>query len=411
MKLKEMIKRFWTLDVHNHEGFTLVELIIVIAILAILASVGVVGYSSYVKKANMQADRTLVAEMRNVIELAMYANSDHVFEAQVTIKLSNGAAVVESDDPEDEKFVTDVLAAAYGENWPTLCALKYSGWETDASDVMVAYGSSSFSGNEDSLLEKVGNLTGAMSGFFSQGKNVPGAITSVLEAQGVDTDDPNALANGAVVALSADLSAMNAEQRNRVVDALSKGTNVNQMSADVQEVYSEVYADLPASERVNMVTLATASTIYAYAEAYCQYATSQGYAEPANILNGVKYTDETTGKYYNSSTILNNIVTAFGKIQETARAGGKGTEVAVGYRNDGAGAKDANALFAIMDALADSSDVLNENLTNSTFYKDGTAADLITAYIEIGTLVGDGEGAIVVLPSKNVLAYLGGLIK
>ena len=31
MKLKNMWKRFWTLDVHNHEGFTLVELVIEVA--------------------------------------------------------------------------------------------------------------------------------------------------------------------------------------------------------------------------------------------------------------------------------------------------------------------------------------------------------------------------------------------
>ena len=52
MKLKNMWKRFWTLDVHNHEGFTLVELIIVIAILAILSTGAIAGYSAYVTSAN-----------------------------------------------------------------------------------------------------------------------------------------------------------------------------------------------------------------------------------------------------------------------------------------------------------------------------------------------------------------------
>ena len=74
MKLKEKMKRFWTMDVHNHEGFTLVELIIVIAILAILAGVAVVGYSAYIEKANEAADNSALAQLNNAFAMACANN-------------------------------------------------------------------------------------------------------------------------------------------------------------------------------------------------------------------------------------------------------------------------------------------------------------------------------------------------
>ena len=74
MKLREKFKRFWTMDVHNHEGFTLVELIIVIAILAILSGVAVAGYSSYIKKANKAADDSLLYEINLAFNSACVDN-------------------------------------------------------------------------------------------------------------------------------------------------------------------------------------------------------------------------------------------------------------------------------------------------------------------------------------------------
>ena len=122
MKLKNYWKRFWTLDVHNHEGFTLVELIIVIAILAILSGVAVAGYSTYIKKANMQADKTMIAEIKNALNLAYY-NGD-LTEDGVIILSTNG--LVNGADIEDDSSLNKVMTAAFGDNWRNNLKLKYT---------------------------------------------------------------------------------------------------------------------------------------------------------------------------------------------------------------------------------------------------------------------------------------------
>ena len=80
MKFRKSWKRFWTLDRHHSDGFTLVELIVVIAILAILAGVGTVGYSGYIKSAQKKADQALVADVVRAIQVGtnstMYVNDD-----------------------------------------------------------------------------------------------------------------------------------------------------------------------------------------------------------------------------------------------------------------------------------------------------------------------------------------------
>ena len=149
MKLREKIKRFCRLDVHNHEGFTLVELIIVIAILAILSSVAVVGYSSYVKKANMQADKALVAEIVNALTLHYYSaqpSGDFV----ATVVLTDTAVIAEG-------FALDALQAAYGSSWSSL-KLKYNSWGNGA---VVASNVLAFitGGEYDSALEGIYNGT------------------------------------------------------------------------------------------------------------------------------------------------------------------------------------------------------------------------------------------------------------
>ena len=123
MKLKNMWKRFWTLDVHNHEGFTLVELIIVIAILAILSTGAIAGYSAYVEKANKTADQALISEIKNVLLMAYYADTN-VGDMVVSVVLTDG----EAEAAENNEFVVKALNDTYGANWTARLKLKYNSW-------------------------------------------------------------------------------------------------------------------------------------------------------------------------------------------------------------------------------------------------------------------------------------------
>ena len=150
MKLREKLKRFWTLDVHNHEGFTLVELIIVIAILAILSTGAIAGYSVYIKQANMTADKTMVAGIINIVTLANY---DQAIPGVGSVVLSNGNVVFAGDDA-TKAWLNSVLTDAYGSNYSGLLKLKYNGWGNGAAAAQTMY---------DAL---VGDFADAMEGIY-----------------------------------------------------------------------------------------------------------------------------------------------------------------------------------------------------------------------------------------------------
>ena len=170
MKLREKFRRFWTMDVHNHEGFTLVELIIVIAILAILSGVAVVGYSSYVKKANLQADMTMIAEIINALTLASYSGdvTENGYIILSADGVKNAAAIAETS-------LGKVLADAYGSNWATTLKLKHTEWTDDGvlyaaltqENIGAINGSNFLKGTSTSeLLQNVQGLTSSAFEFF-----------------------------------------------------------------------------------------------------------------------------------------------------------------------------------------------------------------------------------------------------
>ena len=210
MKFRKNWKRFWTLDRHHAEGFTLVELIVVIAILAILAGVGTVGYSGYVKKANMQADITLASEIEQALLLAAYSGT--LEDGSCVVVYADGTPIKVSGSGSHEAMV-----AAFGENYANSLKLSYDGWTGNAANIDVDLVSSSSFGEENLsvLLGDVSLLTNVLSDFFSVSGVPFASITEYAESLGVDTSDPQAMANVAVFDTAANINAVaqNAEEQ------------------------------------------------------------------------------------------------------------------------------------------------------------------------------------------------------
>ena len=247
MKLKNMWKRFWTLDVHNHEGFTLVELIIVIAILAILSTGAIAGYSAYVTSANKTADQALAAEVANVLMLAHYSNSIDG-SGYVVLGLEGEATATEN--------LYQVLEDAFGSHWRTALRLKYNDWN-------VAYTDSPFQGNETALITRVESITDALSDTLAEhpelvGEGFRGYMTSELGFSADDLGNQSKVADAAVLYVANGTSNLSPEQQEQFKSVVTtSGGDFETMLNGLIPVYGS--------------NVMAAAATYAMLVSWCQY--------------------------------------------------------------------------------------------------------------------------------------------
>jgi prepilin-type N-terminal cleavage/methylation domain-containing protein len=396
MNLKNRFKRFWTLDVHNHEGFTLVELIIVIAILAILSTGAIAGYSAYVEKANKTADEALVAEVKSVLTLAYYSNE--INESGYVVLTMNGANV--SDDA-----VSAALQAAFS-NLNGL-KLKYSEWAEggDFGSYASSVNGSFVTNGTDALLKDVENCTGKLAEFMIgtglfEGKEGATRLDGLLQSNGAlsgmleDYKDADinqiVLANAAVFGLAA---------------SLTNGTNAD---AVINNFANMQYLMMPIAYTGNPNALTETANKYAALEAFVKFVNCDGATKALNNFNTSGMDSEDPGTIINN---LNNACsTAWNAVfmDNDEAVNLKGMEyygmmlddmdipVANPNVTKSPARQDGEAYVSTMQAVDSLSGDYAASLGNAGMFTDGTITSDLDTYLNLATDI-PAEGAYYVI--------------
>ncbi len=400
MNLRKMWKRFWTLNVHNHEGFTLVELIIVIAILAILSSVAVVGYSAYVEKANKQADLLTIKQVEEALMLAYYSgiitesaylkittdgvteedgleesldyyspvnkNNGYYNAMSAVVYTSGAGAAVQRTAKE---MIQDALKATFGENYKDTLKLKYKWDESNAA----AYVESNFSGNESVLLGEVEELTGALALAIKSGLNL-GDFGATLGQYGLNKDSDSTAISNAAVLYVAEKTAKEADFVQSTLETNLNKLNNGQISLD--GFVNDSFAQL--SPKVG--DAAALAAIYAVAEGFAQYCGAEAVED---FHEAADFTLE-EGEVMDAPKALNELGNAFADLG--SKHGGKLNEY---MTNTGKNAKDDLAGYVgIMDTLKDNQSIVMNNLYAKDCFTDGTIQKMLQEFAAMGETIG-----------------------
>lgn len=370
MKLKNMWKRFWTLDVHNHEGFTLVELIIVIAILAILSTGAIAGYSAYVENANVTTDEALAAEIKNVMILAYY-NGTLQPGASVVVHFGDQDAQA---DPNGTDFGTaQVMADAYGANWQSALRLKWAGWKDEmnkypSGDQMANVQNSNFnSDNMGTMLGQVQTVVNAAAGYFENRGTIDpdSAVAGYLDNAGIDystginAGNSSAAANALVFVVAGNLS------------------NVGTEGSEVTEAQFWLRWKTNGLRNIEGWDTATKE-----AASYAMVYAAATYVD--NQTGTTTYRQEMEGEF---DTIINNGRSVLDRIKNDH------ADVWATYYGNGDNAspmyKDAMAFLTYMQGVSTSADSLTSktDLTNSNYFNDGTVLSYVNDYVSMGEAI------------------------
>lgn len=368
MDLKKKIKGFFTLTRKGNGGFTLVELIVVIAILAILGGVAVPAYGGYIKKANKQADITLISEVADALMLYYYSNSG---EAANGFVILNQEGVPYAEHTHYNAAGDAAMTAVFGEDWKNTVFLKHDGW-TGVSSTL-SYKESSYCGQESGLIQTVDKLTGALGDVVTvegNGNNlIGGEFESFLNDNKVDTNNGKAIGNAAVLYV--------AKKTQGNEDAI-KTAFANGLAAAGNPV-NNVFAELTKPE-IGLGEAAALAAIYAYAEGYAQ---ETGRAD-----------DFHTATDFSTVTDANSALTALGNAFSVLDPNGLDA-----YKAD-QGIKDLQAYIDMMGTVHENSNIVSGNLNSPDCFTDGTVENMLKGHAEmsdLGITTQNGQAAVVLV--------------
>ena len=369
--MKKRIKEFFTLTRRSNGGFTLVELIVVIAILAILGGVAIPVYSGYVKKANMQADISLAAEVADALTLYYYSNPG--VDSFYVVLNQEGTDAEVSENAEAAAAANAAMEAVFGADWQKSVGLKYADWEGVTTSAN--YKDSSYFGKESSLINTVDGLTDALGKWAADNNNADDLFVSnseYLVGLGVDKTNGKAVANAAVLYVAEQTKSNSAA----IEAAFAEG-----LSATAGNPVDNVFNALVNAE---VEPLVAAAAIYAYAE---------GYAQNTNQAE----------KFHNS-TDFSNVTDAASAISALGTALGSLDGAKLGEYASGQGQKDLAGYIDMMGIVEEKQDSVSGNLNSADCFTDGKVEGMLkdhAAMSSVNIATEDGQIAVVLMVADN----------
>ena len=276
--MKEKMKKFWTLTKRQNAGFTLVELIVVIAILAILAGVAVPAYSAYVKKANIQADKTLVDEVVSAFELAHYTKP---LDGVVTVVLQKDGIEIVGDTEEAKAWAAAALSSTYGEGYASALKLQYDGWGNGVAVTNVML-TALQNGNFSDAMEAIYGSADSLS--FTE--EIP-TLVEEIKSVAVEVGGSDSAAIGIVSTAASATS-------NWDVDAIKSLWKISVEYSNKKYVGVDTYISGLAA---NEAKLTIAALLRAKNTCLALYASQNGYSQYYDKLASFSYSDDSIVPY------------------------------------------------------------------------------------------------------------------